>query len=97
MPTNTSASRAQENDSKSALCGSCWRPGFGPTGNVRPLRPPNDQNGALANTSFGGPHTGVCQFVFCDGSVKAIPTSVSLQTLTYLITRNDGQVLANDY
>jgi len=64
---------------------------------VRPLRPPNDQSGALANSSFGGPHPSVCQFVFCDGSVKPVKLSVSLQTLTYLITRNDGQVLGNDY
>src|SRR5262249_38889576 len=67
--------------------------GIAANGDVRPLRPPNDQNGALANSSFGGPHTGLCQFVFCDGSVKAIPTSIDLQTLTYLITRNDGQVI----
>lgn len=71
--------------------------GIAPNGDVRPLRPANDQNGALANTSFGGPHTGVCQFVFCDGSVKAVRTSVSLQTLTYLVTRNDGQVIDENY
>jgi prepilin-type N-terminal cleavage/methylation domain-containing protein/prepilin-type processing-associated H-X9-DG protein len=71
--------------------------GIQANGNLRPLRPPHDQNGALANTSFGGPHPGVCQFVFCDGSVKAIRTSVSLQTLTVLITRNDGQVIPNDF
>src|SRR5205823_13066779 len=40
--------------------------GVGPTGNARPLRPPQDQNGALANTSFGGPHTAVCPFVCVD-------------------------------
>jgi prepilin-type N-terminal cleavage/methylation domain-containing protein len=64
---------------------------------VRPLRPPNDQNGALANSSFGGPHPGICLFVFCDGRVQGVKTSVSLQTLTYLIIRNDGQVIGNDY
>ncbi|MFO0880122.1 MAG: DUF1559 domain-containing protein [Gemmataceae bacterium] len=71
--------------------------GIGTGTNVRPLRPPQDQNGALANTSFGGPHTGVCQFVFCDGSVKPVLTSASLQTLSYLAQRNDGQVIPNDY
>jgi prepilin-type N-terminal cleavage/methylation domain-containing protein/prepilin-type processing-associated H-X9-DG protein len=65
--------------------------------NVRPLRDPLDQTGALANSSFGGPHSGVCMFVFCDGSVKGIRTSVSLLTLTYLAARSDGQVLGNDY
>jgi hypothetical protein len=71
--------------------------GIAANGDQRPLRPPSDQNGALANTSFGGPHSGICQFVFCDGSVKPVRTSVDLQTLTYLITRNDGQVLSNNY
>jgi prepilin-type N-terminal cleavage/methylation domain-containing protein/prepilin-type processing-associated H-X9-DG protein len=71
--------------------------GLGANGDQRPQRPPEDQNGAEANNSFGGPHPGVCQFVFCDGSVRAIPLSVDLTTLTYLITRNDGQVIAGDY
>ena len=71
--------------------------GNGANGDQRPLRPPDDQNGALANTSFGGPHTGACQFVFCDGSVRAVQISVDLQTLTYLITRNDGQAIKNSY
>jgi prepilin-type N-terminal cleavage/methylation domain-containing protein/prepilin-type processing-associated H-X9-DG protein len=71
--------------------------GIGVTGDHRPLRNPDDQTGNLASTSFGGPHTGVCQFVFCDGSVKAIPLSVSLQTLTTLIVRNDGLTNGNDY
>jgi prepilin-type processing-associated H-X9-DG protein len=29
------------------------------------------------NAVFGGPHSGVCQFVFCDGSVKALSNSLS--------------------
>ncbi|MBN9120279.1 MAG: DUF1559 domain-containing protein [Planctomycetes bacterium] len=62
---------------------------------VRPLRPANDQNGANANESFGGPHSGVTQFVFVDGSVRALPLSTDLTALTYLITRNDGQVIPN--
>src|SRR5262245_5408556 len=71
--------------------------GIAANGDQRPLRPPEDQNGALANSSFGSPHSGVCQFVFCDGSVKTVRLTVSLQTLTYLITRNDGQAIPNDY
>jgi hypothetical protein len=55
------------------------------------------QTPPLANSSFGSAHTSICQFVFCDGSVKPVPLSVSLQTLTYLVTRNDGQVLGSDY
>jgi prepilin-type N-terminal cleavage/methylation domain-containing protein len=68
--------------------------GLGANGDQRPLRLPNDQNGALANTSFGGPHQGICQFVFCDGTVRAVRVDVDLQTLTYLIQRNDGQVVS---
>ncbi len=66
-------------------------------GTTRALRPPRDQNGARANESFGGPHPGVCHFVFCDGSVKGISTGTSLATLTLLVTRNDGQPIDNGY
>ncbi len=71
--------------------------GIDTNGDQRPLRSPNDQNGNLANTSFGGPHPGISQFVFCDGSVQALSTSIDLQTLTYLIVRNDGQTILNPY
>jgi prepilin-type N-terminal cleavage/methylation domain-containing protein/prepilin-type processing-associated H-X9-DG protein len=62
---------------------------------ARPLSPPNNQSGALANSTFGGPHTGVCQFVFADGSVRAVPLSVDLTTLTALATRAGGEVTPN--
>lgn len=67
--------------------------GIAPNGDVRPLSPPQNQNGALANTTFGGPHPGVCQFLFCDGSVRGVPLSIDLQTLTGLVTRSDGSVI----
>ena len=64
----------------------------------RPLvHDPNDQLGPVVNSSFGSRHPGNCQFVFCDGSVKPIPVTVSLETLTRLARRNDGQTLGNDY
>jgi prepilin-type processing-associated H-X9-DG protein len=69
--------------------------GIGVNGDARPLMPSNAQTTAFANTSFGGPHSGVTQFVFVDGSVRSLPLSTGLQTLTYLITRNDGQVVPN--
>jgi prepilin-type N-terminal cleavage/methylation domain-containing protein/prepilin-type processing-associated H-X9-DG protein len=56
-----------------------------------------DQNSANANQRFGGPHTGVCMFVFCDGSVKGISVNVSLATLTALATRAGGEVISGDY
>jgi prepilin-type N-terminal cleavage/methylation domain-containing protein len=63
----------------------------------RPLRPLQDQNGALANSSFGGPHSQICQFVFCDGSVKSVRNSIDLTTLTNLIRRADGQTISSNY
>jgi prepilin-type N-terminal cleavage/methylation domain-containing protein len=46
-----------------------------------------------ANTQFGSWHTGVCQFVFADGSVHALPNSIPGSTLGLLANRSDGQVI----
>ena len=69
--------------------------GTSPNGGARPLLPPTAQANALANSSFGGPHDGVCVFVFVDGSVHAIRTSASLETLTALVTRSGNEVLGD--
>ncbi len=63
-----------------------------------------DQDSDLANARFGGPHAGVCQFVFCDGSVKALnnnldPGSFNGNTpvpgiLHKLGVRNDGLTIS---
>jgi prepilin-type N-terminal cleavage/methylation domain-containing protein/prepilin-type processing-associated H-X9-DG protein len=66
-------------------------------GDIRPLLPPSNQNLPFANSSFGGPHTGVTNFVFVDGSVKPIRNSASVQTLTALVTRAGGEIVGNDY
>jgi prepilin-type processing-associated H-X9-DG protein len=42
---------------------------------------------------FGSYHAGVCQFVFCDGSVRAIRNSIDTANLRRLAVRNDGQVI----
>ena len=56
--------------------------------------PGRDANGALwADKAFGSWHTGVCQFVFCDGSVHAITVSTPVTTMQLLGVRNDGQVI----
>ncbi|MCI0455818.1 MAG: DUF1559 domain-containing protein, partial [Gemmataceae bacterium] len=44
---------------------------------------------------FGSYHPGICQFVFCDGSVKAIPVSLNGDILRRLVWRNDGEVIPN--
>jgi prepilin-type N-terminal cleavage/methylation domain-containing protein/prepilin-type processing-associated H-X9-DG protein len=46
---------------------------------------------------FGSWHPGVCQFVFCDGSVKAVKNTVDNVTLGRLAERADGQVVSGDY
>ena len=63
----------------------------------RPLMPPEAQTPALANSPFGGPHSGVCMFVFGDGSVKSVKNTASINTLTNLATRNDGKTITEDY
>ncbi len=58
---------------------------------------PRDQNGPLANQRFGSWHTGVCQFVFGDGSVRAIPTNIHIDILTRLGLPADGQPVSLDF
>lgn len=71
--------------------------GNAPNGTFRYLSPPENQTGANANQSFGGPHTGVCQFVFADGSVRPLPLSLDLPQLTALAGRNDSLAVNIEY
>jgi prepilin-type N-terminal cleavage/methylation domain-containing protein len=66
-----------------------------PSGEQRPLLSPEAQTPPLANSSFGGPHPGVCQFVLCDGSVRPIAISIDLQTITALVTRAGREPVGN--
>ncbi len=61
----------------------------------RPLLSPEIQTLALSNSSFGGPHPGVCQFALCDGSVRAISIATDLSVLTALATRGKGEVVTD--
>jgi prepilin-type N-terminal cleavage/methylation domain-containing protein/prepilin-type processing-associated H-X9-DG protein len=62
-----------------------------PTGTWRP------GTDAVWAKKFGSWHSGVVNFVFCDGSVKSVRTSVDVVTLGRLASRNDGQVITGDY
>jgi prepilin-type N-terminal cleavage/methylation domain-containing protein len=43
------------------------------------------------NRQFGSWHPGICQFVMCDGSVRAISVRIDLENYRRLGVRNDGQ------
>ena len=58
-------------------------PGKGLVGNLN----------TATNQRFGSYHTGVCQFVLGDGSVRAISVAIPEATLSLLIRRDDGQVI----
>ena len=45
------------------------------------------------NERFGSYHTGVCQFLFGDGSVKPISVTTPESTMSLLIRRDDGLVI----
>jgi prepilin-type N-terminal cleavage/methylation domain-containing protein len=46
---------------------------------------------------FGSAHPGVTQFLFGDGSVKAVGVGLSPDVLRLLAVRNDGQVIPGDF
>ena len=58
---------------------------------------PSTRADAFYARKFGSYHPGVCQFVFCDGSVKAVRTSIDGLNLRRLAVRNDGEVISADY
>lgn len=63
-----------------------------PAGSTGTWRPGAD---AVWSKKFGSWHPGVCQFVFCDGSVKPVKTSIDETTLGRLACRNDAQIIGD--
>jgi prepilin-type N-terminal cleavage/methylation domain-containing protein/prepilin-type processing-associated H-X9-DG protein len=57
----------------------------------------NTQDTVNVGVRFGGWHPGVCQFAMCDGSVRAIRTTIDATNLGRLSERADGQVINADY
>jgi prepilin-type N-terminal cleavage/methylation domain-containing protein/prepilin-type processing-associated H-X9-DG protein len=65
-----------------------------PPGASGTWRPGGD---AVHSKRFGSWHTGVCQFAFCDGSVKAVSVNIDETTLGQLACRMDGLVISGNY
>ncbi|MGA2067465.1 MAG: DUF1559 domain-containing protein [Thermoguttaceae bacterium] len=57
--------------------------------------PIQDRRGLSSDTQFGGPHAGLCIFVFCDASVHKINLGINPVTFANLGCRNDGQVITS--
>lgn len=53
---------------------------------------PNDLTGPF-HCKFGSDHAGIYQFLFIDGHISALSTSIDLNVLNRLAVRNDGQVV----
>jgi prepilin-type N-terminal cleavage/methylation domain-containing protein len=52
-----------------------------------------ETNNGFSKFSFGSCHTGICQFVFGDASVRGLATSIDTTILGSLACRNDGNVI----
>ena len=52
---------------------------------------PSTRGDAFYAREFGGPHSGIVMFVFCDGSTRALRTSLDTAVLRRFAVRNDGE------
>lgn len=68
------------------------------TRGIRVITPYPTYRGAFWSTIFGSWHAGgVCQFVFCDGSVRGIKPTITPENLKWLANRADGEVINTDF
>jgi prepilin-type N-terminal cleavage/methylation domain-containing protein/prepilin-type processing-associated H-X9-DG protein len=58
--------------------------------------PEQDTPGHFNGYGFGSAHAGVCNFAFCDGSVRGISYSIDGNVYRWLGNRDDGQVVDKD-
>jgi prepilin-type processing-associated H-X9-DG protein len=67
--------------------------GHNPVCNTRSAGPlcPLAASQADDGWKFGSAHPGLCQFVYCDGSVRALLNTIDPAVLGLLAQRNDGQ------
>jgi prepilin-type processing-associated H-X9-DG protein len=57
-----------------------------------PLAPdPDEMPSGTTILNFGGPHPGVCQFLFADGSARGVSVTTERTVLDRLANRQDGQ------
>ena len=49
------------------------------------------------NDQFGSYHPNICQFVFCDGTVRPVPVAIDPVILGYMAARDDGNVFTFDF
>jgi type II secretory pathway pseudopilin PulG len=55
-----------------------------------------DVPGVVFEYNWGTPHTDVCEFVFADGSVHAIQTTIAVSVMQALLTPQGGEIINAD-
>ena len=59
------------------------------------LSPQQDRTGLGQFIGFGGPHAGIFNAAFCDGSVRNVSYEINMTVLKRLCNRKDGQIIDN--
>lgn len=89
--TSSAADTSTYNNDDLEIFGRDAGPGFGLIMNT-------EESTTNSRLCFGSYHTGVCQFVLGDGSVRALAVSLDTTVLGCLACRDDGEVIASsDY